>query len=66
MKRLHCPLCGEEAITDEIKPDVCNLLCVNCGCNSVVFLGEQLVNVRYSTGIAKFQHDPHLGAREDA
>ena len=54
IRKLHCPLCGEESITDEVRKDIFNLLCVNCGCNSVVFLGEQLITVGYPEGIAKF------------
>jgi hypothetical protein len=65
--KLHCPMCGEPSLTEEVKPDVCNLLCISCGCNSVVFLGEQLVTVGYpAPDFWKSQPDGHLGATEGA
>ncbi len=44
--KCFCPGCGEEAITDRVAlgADAYNLLCVQCGLQSVVFLGDQLVS----------------------
>lgn len=43
MKPLHCPLCGEEAMADQIQRDLYNVVCLECGAQSVVIVGDQLI-----------------------
>jgi hypothetical protein len=45
--RLRCPMCGEPCLTDRVglRADVCNLICIECGAYSVVFLGDQMSSV---------------------
>lgn len=43
MKPLHCPLCGEEAMADQIHRDLYNVVCLECGAQSVVIVGDQFI-----------------------
>jgi ferredoxin-like protein FixX len=41
--KLHCPLCGEEAMADRIQRDLYSVVCIECGACSVVVVGDQLI-----------------------